>query len=234
MLKQVAVDLFGSSKVAIPKHEIKSTKDDSNIHTDILEIDFAKPYQEFDVMQEIQDYFGEKIDLEDKHLVYKLEGMLHSAFPKKYQESMNEKQLLDKLIESVIEPKCVQPSFIMNHPIFMSPLAKAHTDNPLIAERFELFIDNMEIVNAYSEQNDYKLQEQSFARQKQLQETNSKDDEIMSTDESYLEAMSYGMPPTGGCGIGIDRLCMLLFGETSIREVILFPMFRTSVLQKQK
>lgn len=235
LLKHVVKEIYGTTKVSIAKQEIKSSKDDSSVENSLLEIDFDKPYQQFDVMTEIQDYFGENIDLKDKALIYKLENMLHSGFPKKYQEGMNEKQLLDKLIEGVIEPKCIQPSYIMNHPSVMSPLAKTHPDS-LLSERFELFVDGMEIVNAYTEQNSYELQKDAFEMQRALHNSEgaSKDVEIMQTDDDYLEAMSYGMPPTGGCGIGIDRLCMLLFGHTSIREVIMFPMFRTSVLKHKK
>ena len=119
---------------------------------------------------------------------------------------MNEKQLMDKLIEGVIEQKCKKPSYIMNHPRIMSPLAKSHNHNDLLSERFELFIDHLEVANAYSEQNDHKIQRESFLSQRSLQETNDQDLEIMPTDNDFLEAMSYGMPPTGGCGIGIDRL----------------------------
>jgi len=233
LLRHIVIELFGTSKIVIPKKQIKSAKDVEGIENNILELDFDKPFMKYDVMQEVNDHFGETIDLGHRDLRLKLEGLLHSAFPQKYKENMNEKQLMDKLIEGVIEEKCVQPSYIMNHPTFMSPLAKTHPSNGLLSERFELFVDKMELVNAYSEENDATIQAENFKKQQSLDCSNSNDEEIMQTDDGYLEAMSYGMPPTGGCGVGIDRLCMLLFGQTSIREVIMFPMFRTSVLSKK-
>ena len=104
LLKHIFMEMFGSLKVAIPRVEIKSDNEDSHEHK-IFEIDLSQPFQKFDVMTEIQDHFGEKIDLADKLLRLKLEGMLSEGFPKKYKEGMNEKQLLDKLIEGVIEQK---------------------------------------------------------------------------------------------------------------------------------
>lgn len=227
MFRFIAQDLFGDSKVTV-KRMLKDKQQESENFT----IDFSNEFSKYDVMTELEDYFNEKIDLRNDNLKMKLEGLLYEAFPKKYQEGMNEKQLFDKLIEGVIEPKCIQPSYILNHPTIMSPLAKSHPSNLLISERFELFINNMEVVNAYSEENCYETQSENFKTQRELQST--VDDEILQTDESYIEAMSYGMPPTGGCGIGIDRLCMLLFGQPTIREVILFPMFRSSVLNPKK
>jgi lysyl-tRNA synthetase class II len=99
MLRHISIELFGSTKIAIPKQEIKSTKDQTTVETSVLELDFEKTFQSFDVMTEIQDYFGEKIDLGHQDLRLKLEGLLHHAFLKKFKEGMNEKQLMDKLIE---------------------------------------------------------------------------------------------------------------------------------------
>ncbi|CAI2365838.1 unnamed protein product [Moneuplotes crassus] len=231
MLNYIVTDIFDTSKITIQKNTSKKEKQKD---PQLIEIDFSKPFQRYDVLEEIENYCNEKIDLEDPDLRLKLEGLLYEAFPNKYQENMNEKQLFDKLIEGIIEPKCTQPSYIIHHPSIMSPLAKTSERNPLISERFELFINSMEVINAYTEENDHQAQSASFAKQKELQESHSDDDEILQTDDSYLKAMSYGMPPTGGCGIGIDRLCMLLFNQASIREVILFPMFRSSVLKPTK
>lgn len=147
LLKRLAVTLYGSLKIAIPKQEIRSSHDESHITNHILEIDFDAEFPKYDVMTEIQEYIGEKIDLKDPDLRLKLEGILYNSFAKKYHDGMSEKQLIDKLIEGIIEPKCVQPSYIVNHPYFMSPLAKRCEDNPLLSQRFELFIDNVEIGN---------------------------------------------------------------------------------------
>lgn len=140
------------------------------------------------------------------------------------------------MIEAKIESRCDQPSFIMNHPLLMSPLAKSHAQgrtngSPYLAERFELFLGHRELINAYSEQTDSEAQCQGFAQQTQLsEENNTEDSELHRADEEFLEALSYGMPPTAGFGLGIDRLCMAMCGVQHIREVIAFPMFRSSVV----
>ena len=158
LIRRIVVNLFGSTQVAIPKQEIKSSKDYSSMTQDILEIDFEKEFWAYDVMTEVNNYIGQTIELDDPKLRFKLEGILSEAFPQKFQEQMNEKQLMDKLIEGIIEPKWIQPSYIVNHPWFMSPLAKMHQNRPNLSQRFELFIDGTEIANAYTEQNDYELQ----------------------------------------------------------------------------
>lgn len=129
---------------------------------------------------------------------------------------------LDKIIGHFIEPRCVNPTFLTNHPLIMSPLAKEDKSQPLFAERFELFVNCMEISNAYSESNNHVTQEQMFINQQK--DKNNGDEEIPIPDLSYIKALKYGLPPTGGCGIGIDRLVMILTGVPSIREVIPFPM----------
>lgn len=155
-------------------------------------------------------------------------------------DKLNEKQLIDKLIEAKIESKCMQPSFIINHPLIMSPLAKSHSQgrtngSPHLAERFELFLGHRELINAYSEQTDHVAQRKGFSYQTQLsQEENTADEELHRSDEDFLEALSYGMPPTAGFGLGIDRLCMAMCGVSHIREIIAFPMFRTSVIAGNK
>lgn len=122
----------------------------------------------------------------------------------------------------------------------MSPLAKSHAQGrmagsrgaPYLAERFELFANGMELANAYSEQNDAKQQRTAFEQQTQEIGKSPKDEELHRNDETYLQALSFGMPPTAGWGMGIDRLVMLMCGVTNIREAILFPMFRSSIHTK--
>jgi lysyl-tRNA synthetase, class II len=126
------------------------------------------------------------------------------------------------LIGELVEPLCVQPTFLINHPICMSPLAKQSSSNPRIAERFELFIRGKEIWNAYSELNDPSEQRQRFQAQARIKEALG-DAEIPSTDESFCTALEYGLPPTGGWGMGIDRICMLFTNVPQIREILLFP-----------
>ena len=157
---------------------------------------------------------------------------------------MNDKQLFDKLIENRIEKKSLEtskPCFIKDHPLLMSPLAKSHAQGrnkdkrgaQYLAERFELFINGMEVINAYSEQNDAEMQSKAFIGQSELSETGT-DEELVRSDQDFIDALKCGMPPTAGWGCGIDRLAMLMCGATSIREVILFPAYRTHHTKKNK
>jgi lysyl-tRNA synthetase class 2 len=133
-------------------------------------------------------------------------------------------KLLDELLGTIVEPTLTQPTFIKDYPIDISPLAKAVPDDPLHVERFEIFLGGMETGNAYSELNDPLVQRERFEQQGAGAQAG--DVEAHPMDEDYILALMHGMPPTGGLGIGIDRLTMLLTDQTSIREVILFPHLR--------
>jgi lysyl-tRNA synthetase class 2 len=133
-------------------------------------------------------------------------------------------QYIANIFEAVAEANLIQPTFITDFPKPISPLSKASPANPAIAERFELVINGMECANGFSELNDPKEQYERFLEQAQQRERG--DDEAMVMDEDYIRALSYGMPPAAGIGIGIDRLVMLLTGQRSIRDVILFPHMR--------
>jgi len=139
-------------------------------------------------------------------------------------KKMNFGQLFDKLFSSLIEPKLIQPTFVFDYPKSISPLAKVHRDNDQLAERFELFIAGMEFANAFSELNDPIDQKKRF--EDQLELLKSGDEEAHQMDKDFIEAMEIGMPPTGGIGIGIDRLVMLFLEKDSIKDVILFPSLR--------
>jgi len=133
-------------------------------------------------------------------------------------------KLWNEIFEALVEPKLVQPTFIMDYPTDISPLSRKRDDNPDYVERFELFIAGREIANAFSELNDPLDQKERF--QKQMSEREAGDDEAHQMDEDFIRALEYGMPPAAGEGIGIDRLAMLLTGSSSIRDVILFPQMK--------
>ena len=135
-------------------------------------------------------------------------------------------QILDKLVSHYVEPKLIQPAFLIDYPIEMSPLAKRKPDDPRLVERFEAFAGGMEIANAFSELNDPDEQRERFRQQEEIR-ARLGEEQGERADEDFLIALDYGMPPTGGLGVGIDRLVMLLTSQQSIREVILFPQLRT-------
>lgn len=146
-------------------------------------------------------------------------------------EADAEKQLIE-IFDEYVEPKLIQPTFIIDYPKSISPLSKASPENPQIAERFELFINGMEVANGFSELNDPQEQFERFVDQ--MKERESGDAEAMVLDEDYIRALAYGMPPAAGIGIGIDRLTMLLTDKHSIRDVILFPHMRPIVKEEEE
>jgi lysyl-tRNA synthetase class 2 len=139
-------------------------------------------------------------------------------------DAMSRPKLLDALFGALVEPALVQPTFVLEQPRELSPLAKPGRSDPTVAERFELVVAGMEIANAFSELNDPFDQRERFEAQARYREEG--DEEAHVIDEDYLRALEYGMPPTGGCGIGVDRLTMILTDQPSIRDVILFPQMR--------
>ncbi len=143
----------------------------------------------------------------------------------KVDKDVNYGNLIDKVFSTFVEPNLIQPTFIVNFPKLISPLAKAHRENSNLVERFELFIGGMEIANSFTELNDPMDQLDRLNSQLDLRAKGDKEAQIV--DHSFIEAMEVGMPPTGGVGVGIDRLVMILTGHTSIKDVILFPAMRS-------
>jgi lysyl-tRNA synthetase class 2 len=184
------------------------------------EIDFAPPYARVTMRDAILQHTN--IDVEELDE----DGLLAACKSLNIDtdSSMGRGKLIDEIFSEKCEPLYVQPTFITDHPIDMSPLTKIHRDNPNYTERFELIINGTEIANAYSELNDPIDQRERFEAQMKLAERG--DDEAMFIDHDFLRALEYGMPPTSGIGIGIDRLVMMLTDQTSIQEVLLFPQMR--------
>ena len=146
-------------------------------------------------------------------------------------ETMGKGKLIDEIFGEFCEGNYIQPTFITDYPVEMSPLTKRHRSNPDLTERFELMVNGKELCNAYSELNDPIDQADRFKEQLRLSEKG--DDEAMFIDQDFIRALEYGMPPTSGMGIGMDRLVMLMTGKTTIQEVLLFPQMRPEKVAKR-
>ncbi len=183
-------------------------------------INFKPPWRRLELRQAVTEFSG--IDFvqypEADSLRAKMEAVGLDVDPQK-----NWARLVDELISTFVEPQLIQPTFVMDYPVSMSPLAKTKPDNDRVVERFEAFAGGMEIANAFTELNDSLEQRKRFTEQ---QKERKREDEVETVDEDFLLALEYGMPPTGGLGVGIDRLVMLLSDQQSIRDVILFPQLR--------
>jgi lysyl-tRNA synthetase, class II len=204
MLENVAMNLHGTPEVNV----------------DGKMISFAAPYKRISIFDAIKEHTGTDVSgmQEDE-----LRAVCHSlGIPA--DKTMGKGKLIDQLFGGKCEMHYVQPTFIIDYPVEMSPLTKKHRSAPGLVERFELIINGKEIANAYSELNDPLDQRARFEDQVKLMERG--DDEAMFIDHDFLRALEYGMPPTAGIGIGIDRLCMLMTGQVSIQDVLFFPQMR--------
>ena len=168
------------------------------------------------------------VDALDEHGLWtRDEAELRQRLSERDVDTRNDKtwaQLVDHALERFVEPSLIEPTIVHDYPIELSPFARATDDDPAIVERFEYFVGGMELGNAFTELNDSEEQAQRFAMQASEREAGAGETEL--GDEDYVEALSYGMPPTGGLGLGIDRLAMVLAGRDTIRDVILFPALR--------
>ena len=190
---------------------------------DEQQIDFSK-WTRFSMKEAILKFCGEGIteeQLKDRATIERVLKQLHADFDPRLPIG----NLIGLLFETVAEEHLIQPTFIYDYPIELSPLSKQKASDPSLVERFELYIGGMEIANGYSELNDPVDQRERFLSQLEARERG--DEEAHRMDEDYIRALSYGMPPTAGEGIGVDRLTMLLTNSTSIRDVILFPHLRS-------
>ncbi|SHJ34042.1 lysyl-tRNA synthetase, class II [Maribacter aquivivus] len=204
LLEKIAIDSNGATKITVGEHEIE----------------FKAPYARVPILEAIKIHTG-----------YDVAGMPEDELretAKKLGLEVDETMGIGKLIDEIFGEKCehfyVQPTFITDYPKEMSPLTKEHRDNPALTERFELMVNGKELANAYSELNDPIDQRERFEDQLKLSEKG--DDEAMFIDQDFLRALEYGMPPTSGIGIGIDRLVMLMTNNASIQEVLFFPQMR--------
>jgi lysyl-tRNA synthetase class 2 len=183
-------------------------------------IDFRAPYKRVTMRQSIIDFTGFDIDgKSEDELRAAAKGMGIAV-----DETMGKGKLIDEIFGGKCEGNYIQPTFITDYPKEMSPLCKVHRDNPELTERFELMVCGKEVANAYSELNDPIDQRERFEEQLRLQEKG--DDEAMFIDQDFLRALEYGMPPTSGLGIGMDRLIMYLTNNASIQEILFFPQMR--------
>ena len=213
LLEYICLSVLGTTKVKVGEREI----------------DFKAPYRRVTMLDAIKEHTG--IDVsgmneEELRATCKSLGI-------EVDDTMGKGKLIDELFGEKCEGSYIQPTFITDYPKEMSPLTKEHRTNPLLTERFELMVNGKEIANAYSELNDPIDQRERFEDQLRLSEKG--DDEAMFIDHDFLRALEYGMPPTSGMGIGMDRLVMLLTGQESIQEVLLFPQMRPEkVLPRDK
>jgi|TARA_B110000091_G_scaffold50540_1_gene55737 lysyl-tRNA synthetase class 2 len=211
MLETICMDVLGTTKVTIGENQV----------------DFKAPFKRVTMIGAIKDHTGIDIDGMDEVQLREVCSELNVPM----DETMGKGKLIDEIFGEKCEGNYIQPTFITDYPIEMSPLCKAHRDNPELTERFELMVNGKELANAYSELNDPIDQRARFEEQVKLADRG--DDEAMFIDQDFLRALEYGMPPTSGMGIGIDRLTMFLTGNDSIQEVLFFPQMRPEVFQTE-
>ena len=211
MLEKICIDVNGTTRVKVGENEI----------------DFKAPYRRVTMIDSIKEFTGFDISGMDEDALRDVCRQLDIEV----DPSMGKGKLIDEIFGEKCEGKYIQPTFIIDYPIEMSPLTKRHRDNPELTERFELMVNGKELCNAYSELNDPIDQYERFVEQMRLGEKG--DDEAMIIDHDFIRALEYGMPPTSGMGIGMDRLVMLMTGQTTIQEVLFFPQMRPEKVERR-
>ena len=212
MLAKVSNAVNGTTKVKIGENEV----------------DFGGTYRRLPILDAIKEYAGVDVSGMDEDELRATCNRLHVEI----EPSMGKGKLIDAIFGTFCEDKLIQPTFIIDYPVEMSPLTKRHRNNPALTERFELFVCGKELANAYSELNDPVDQLERFEEQARLKSKG--DDEAMYIDMDFVRALEYGMPPTSGLGMGIDRLTMFMTGQTTIQDVLFFPQMRPEKVTKKE
>ncbi len=204
MIEKICMDVNGTTEVKIGDNVIN----------------YKTPYKRVTMLDSIKEFTGHDLNGKNEDEI----RAICKELKLEVDETMGKGKMIDEIFGEFCEGNYIQPTFITDYPIEMSPLTKRHRDNPELTERFELMVNGKELANAYSELNDPIDQLERFMEQMKLSEKG--DDEAMIIDKDFIRSLEYGMPPTSGMGIGMDRLTMLLTGQTTIQEVLFFPQMR--------
>lgn len=204
MLEKICLDVNGTTEVVV----------------DNKTISFKAPFRRVTMLDSIKEFTGYDLNGKSESEIREI----CKALKMEIDDTMGKGKLIDEIFGEFCEGNYIQPTFITDYPIEMSPLTKKHRDNPALTERFELMVNGKELCNAYSELNDPIDQLERFEEQMRLSEKG--DDEAMIIDKDFVRSLEYGMPPTSGMGIGMDRLTMLMTGQTTIQEVLFFPQMK--------
>jgi lysyl-tRNA synthetase class 2 len=227
LLEKAAMDVCGTTDIPVGDPRLNdahptdsSGRADGQASTSLRTISFKAPYKRITIYEAIKEHTGFDVSRMNEEQLRSVCRQLHIPV----DNTMGKGKLIDEIFGEKCEDHYIQPTFIIDYPVEMSPLTKKHRDKQGLVERFELIINGKEMANAYSELNDPVEQRERFEEQAKLLERG--DEEAMFIDYDFLRALEYGMPPTSGIGFGIDRICMLLTNQPSIQDVLLFPQMR--------